>query len=517
MKLVTAAQMQQLDRRTIQEAGVPGTILMERAGKGVVSAIDEVFGNLKGRTVTVFCGKGNNGGDGFVIARLLRRKGVRIHTVLLASPSDLKGDAKTMYQRLVKTASSSSIHVIPSGKTIRGLLEKSELAVDALLGTGIASEVKGLYRQTIEAINHIRIPSVAVDIPSGIHTDSGAILGAGVCASLTVTFGLPKLGMYLGKAMDHIGCLRIVDIGIPTEFVGDLDVTRTLLTAEAIRELVPDRPISSHKGTFGHAGIIAGSPGKTGAAALAAKASLRIGTGLVTVATPSSVNETLEAKLLEAMTVPLLETEARTISQQARSTLEAFISQRQAVGIGPGLTTHPDTVELIRTLIPKCDRPCVIDADALNAIAGDCKLLPSCLVTPVITPHPGEMARLMGHASAATVNHDRLGVAVQFASEYGVVVVLKGARTLIADPSGQVAISPTGNPGMATAGMGDVLTGVLTGLLAQGLTPWDAAKVGVYLHGLAGDIAAQRVGEAGMIASDVIEALPLAITELKKS
>lgn len=517
MKLVTAAQMQHLDRRTIQEAGIPGIVLMERAGKGVVSNIEKTCGNLKGRTVTVFCGKGNNGGDGFVIARLLRRKRIPVHTVIMASPSDLKGDARTMYQRLIKTASSSSLYIMPSIKVIRGLLEKSELVVDALLGTGISSEVKGPYRLAIETINHVGVSTVAVDIPSGINADSGDIMGVGIGANLTVTFGLPKLGLFLGKAIDHIGELRVVDIGIPQEFVDDLDITRTLLRVENIHEFLPKRPPSSHKGTLGHAGIIAGSPGKTGSAALAARACLRVGTGLVTVATPSSVNGTLEAKLLEAMTVPVHETEDQTVSQQARPTLEAFITHRDAVGIGPGLTTHPDTVELVRSLIPKFDRPCVIDADALNAIAGNCELFHSCRVTPVITPHPGEMARLIGHSSAAIVNHDRLGVALKFARDYGVIVVLKGARTLITDPRGHVAICPTGNPGMATAGMGDVLTGVIAGLLSQGLTPWDAARVGVYVHGLAGDIAAERLGQSGMIASDVIEALPHALMKVQKS
>lgn len=330
---------------------------------------------------------------------------------------------------------------------------------------------------------------------------------------MTVTFGLPKLGLYTGAGLDHAGRIEVVDIGIPPAFVETIASRVSLITMETVRRLLPDRRVSSHKGTYGHAGIIAGSVGKTGAAAMAARAALRVGAGLVTVATPASVNDTLEAKLLEAMTVPMPETTARTLARAGLEDILSFINARTAVAIGPGLTTHPETVELIHALLPRLERPSVLDADALNALAGWTSLLDACKIPPILTPHPGEMARLVGGASTRSINDDRIGAAVTFAQARRVMLVLKGARTVVAHPDGRAAICPTGNPGMATAGTGDVLTGMIVGLLAQGLDPWDAACAGTYLHGLAGDLAAARMGSAGMIASDVIEQIPFALTE----
>ncbi len=511
MHIVTASQMQELDRRTIHEAGVPGKVLMERAGIGVVAALEQTFGSPRGKTVTIFCGKGNNGGDGFVVARLLRGKKCKVHVCLLANPRDLKGDAKTMYQRFAKLAGTSKVWASPSEAKIHQLLGHSDFVVDALLGTGISSPVQDEYRTAIEAISDSGLPAIAVDIPSGIHTDSGAILGTAVQARLTATFGYPKLGLFLGPAIDHVGDIHYVDIGIPTNYIDDMNVSTTLITQAFIQEVLPCRKASSHKGTFGHAGIIAGSPGKTGAAALATLAALRVGTGLVTVATPESANVCLEAKTLEAMTAPMPETHEHTLSLKSLPLLHEFAQTRDAIGLGPGLTTQPETVELIQALIAEIDRPCVIDADALNALAGDADLLNTCRSTPVLTPHPGEMARLMGHRSTQDINADRLNIARDFAQSHSCVLVLKGARTIVAGPDGKAAICPTGNPGMATAGMGDVLTGMITGLLAQGLSPWQAARAGVFLHGFAGDIAAQKIGQAGLIAGDLLACIPQAI------
>jgi NAD(P)H-hydrate epimerase len=284
-----------------------------------------------------------------------------------------------------------------------------------------------------------------------------------------------------------------------------------LLTSGSVAATLPIRRPSAHKGTFGHAGIIAGSAGKTGAAAMAALAALRVGTGLVTVAVPSSVNDVLEAKLLEAMTTPMPETKARTFARSGLDRLQAFVNARTAAAIGPGLTTHPETVELVQELIKRIERPSVLDADALNALAGKPALLTECKIPPILTPHPGEMARLETEATAQSVNADRLGIATRFARERGVYVILKGARTVIARPDGTAAICPTGNPGMATGGTGDALTGIVVGLLAQGLSAWDAACSGVYLHGLAGDLAAHKQGQAGMVAGDLIAEIPHAL------
>jgi len=516
MKIVTAKQMQELDRRTIHEAGVPGAVLMERAGNGVVIALERSLGAPRGKSATIFCGKGNNGGDGFVVARLLRRKQCKVRVCLLANPQELKGDAKTMYQRYTKLSNTAKVLDHPSEETIQHCLEDSDFVVDALLGTGIATSVKDQYQTAIEAINASGLPTIAVDVPSGIHTDSGAILGAAVQARLTATFGYPKLGMFLGPAIDHVGDIHYVDIGIPPHYIDEMDIPTTLLTPASIKGLLPPRKASSHKGTFGHAGIIAGSLGKSGAAALAAQAALRVGTGLVTVATPKSANSSLEAKILEAMTIPLPETPEFTLSLQSLSLLEAFAQQRDAIGIGPGLTTHPETVKLIHALLTEMDSPCVIDADALNALAEQPGLLGPRQSTPVLTPHPGEMARLMKNSDTRDINANRFTIARDYAQHTRCVLVLKGARTIVAGPDGLAGICSTGNPGMATAGMGDVLTGMIAGFLAQKLDPLDAANAGVFLHGLAGDLAALKVGQAGLLARDLLDCIPQAILTVQQ-
>ncbi len=511
LKVVTGEQMQALDRRTIMEAGIPSRVLMERAGAGVASSIEHCFGPPSGKRVTVLCGKGNNGGDGFVVARLLHRRRAKVRVVVLASPSDLSKDAAAMYRNFVRTAGPSAVRQCGAPSDIGGLLRESDVVVDALLGTGLSSDISGRMADTIQHINSSGRPVVAVDLPSGIHADTGRILGHAVRATHTITFGLPKLGLYLNQGIDCAGRVTIADIGIPPSFVDAVDSRVFLITRSFVRSAIPARRPSSHKGTFGHVGIIAGSIGKTGAAAMAAQAALRVGVGLVTVAVPSSVNDILESKVLEVMTAPMPETKARTLSRGALDRLTTFLSSRTAAAIGPGLSTHPETVELVQALIKQLILPSVLDADALNALAGKASLLTECKIPPILTPHPGEMARLEPDATAQSVNADRLGTAVRFARERGVYLVLKGARTVVARPDGQVAICPTGNPGMATAGTGDVLTGMTAGLLAQGLSQWEAACVGTYLHGEAGDLAADALGTAGMIASDVISHIPHAL------
>lgn len=514
MKIVTAAQMQLLDRRTITDAHIPGKVLMERAGEGVVNHLEQRFGPARGKWVAIFCGKGNNGGDGLVVARRLHRRRARVHVVLLAPASDFSPDAAAMYRQFVTVAGRSSVKPFRSTDQVQALLESSDLVIDALLGTGLSADVAGNYAAAIELINRAGKPVIAVDIPSGLHADNGAVLGRAVRATMTVTLGLPKQGLYLGPGIDHAGTVHIVDIGIPPAYVDLIETRLILMTQATALRALPNRLASAHKGTFGHAGIIAGSVGKTGAAALAARAAFRVGVGLVTVATPNSVNDVLEAKLLETMTLPLPETKARTLARSGFDRIVAFIQARTAVAIGPGLSTHPETVELVQSLMKHLDRPAVLDADALNALTGRASLLTACKIPPILTPHPGEMARLEIGATAQTVNADRIGIARRFARERGVYVVLKGARTVMARPDGLVAICPTGNPGMATAGTGDVLTGMIVGLLAQGVPAWEAACAATYFHGAAGDLAAQHLGQAGMVAGDVIAQIPYAIQQI---
>ncbi|HSA63998.1 MAG TPA: NAD(P)H-hydrate dehydratase [Nitrospira sp.] len=510
MKIVTATQMQALDRRTITEAQVPSLTLMERAGKGTAEFIERRFGPLAGKRVTIVCGKGNNGGDGLVVARLLRQRRAVVTVLMLALAAELSRDAAAMYRRWLRIAGRSATKTFRSADHVEDLLTGSTLIVDALLGTGLSTPVSGAYREAIRLMNRTGSPIVAVDMPSGIHADDGALLGHAIRATATVTFGLPKLGLYLGAGIDHAGDIHVVDIGIPAAFVDKVDSRTLLITEETVRAALPSRPASSHKGTYGHAGILAGSVGKTGAAALAAKAALRIGAGLVTVGVPASVNDVLEAKLLEVMTMPLPDTKARTLGRASFDRIMAFIQARTAIAIGPGLSTHPETVELVQSLVKHLDRPSVLDADALNALASRASLLTECKTPPILTPHPGEMARLEVGATSQSINADRLGTARRFARERGVFLVLKGARTIVARPDGLLMICPTGNPGMATAGTGDVLTGMLVGLLAQGVPSWEAACAATYLHGAAGDLAARRFGPAGMIAGDLIDHIPYA-------
>ena len=511
MKILTATQMQALDRRTILEARVPSLTLMERAGSGTTDFIERRFGPLPAKRVTVVCGKGNNGGDGLVVARLLRQHRAAVTVLLVAPAASLSRDAAVMYRRWLRTGGKSATKSFQSIDQVAPILSGSDVIVDALLGTGLSTEVTGAYREAITLMNRTGKPIVAVDMPSGIHADDGAVLGDAVQAMATVTFGLPKLGLYVGAGIDCAGSVQVVDIGIPEAYVNDIESRILLMTESAVRAALPTRPISAHKGTFGHAGILAGSAGKTGAAALAAKAALRTGAGLVTVGVPASVNDVLEAKLLEAMTFPLPETKARTLGRAGFDRILAFIQTRTAVAIGPGLSTHPETVELLQSLMKHLDRPSVLDADALNALASRASLLTECKTPPILTPHPGEMARLDSGATSQSVNADRLGTARRFARERGVFLVLKGARTVVARPDGLLMICPTGNSGMATAGAGDVLTGMLVGLLAQGVPSWEAACAATYVHGAAGDLAARRLGSAGMIASDIVEQIPYAL------
>jgi hydroxyethylthiazole kinase-like uncharacterized protein yjeF len=513
MWLVTPEQMQALDRRTIQETKVPGTTLMERAGTGVVTHLLQHYGSPKGKQVLVFCGKGNNGGDGLVVARLLQNKGAYLSVILMAPYQELSKDAKTMFRRLKTKTKPSRIFTLPSQETLQSLVQKGHILIDGLLGTGLSSSLHEPYSTAIETMNSSHAYTVAVDIPSGLDSETGAILGTAIHADLTVTFGCPKIGLYVGNAIDQVGHIEIVDIGIPETFVEDMKPQTQLLTTEYIRSLIPSRRASSHKGTFGHAGIVAGSPGKAGAPALAALGALRTGTGLVTVATPQTVAPIVETKLLEIMTLALPETPDHLLGREAGPALLNFCQEKSALGFGPGLGISPSTTELLLNLLPQLAAPCVLDADALNNLASHLNVFSRMKQTPVLTPHPGEMARLMAHTSSKTINDDRIGIARAFAIQHGVILVLKGANTVIANQHGQIAICPTGNPGMASAGMGDVLTGMITGLLAQGLNPWDAARTGVYLHGLAGDVAAKTMGEPGLIASDLIAAIPHALTK----
>ncbi|GLI38969.1 NAD(P)H-hydrate dehydratase [Geobacter hydrogenophilus] len=512
MKVVTGETMQRMDRRAIEEFGIPGIDLMEHAGRGCSAAIIERFGPAAGRMVLIVAGKGNNGGDGYVIARLLQQEGWEVQTVVLAPREEIAGDARVNLDRL--DPGTVTFSPPPAGLApFAPHLERASVIIDALFGTGLKSEVKGSFAEAINLVNAAGKPVVAVDIPSGIDAGTGRTLGVAVKADVTVTFALAKLGHVLYPGAELCGDLRVVDIGIPLQVAADAEGYDFVDHGTACR-LVRPRDRRAHKGSFGHCLVVAGSTGKTGAAAMAANSAVRAGSGLVTLAVPESLNAILEMKTTEAMTLPLPDGGAGRLMQDSVPALLEAIGGKSAIALGPGISWHPETARLIRDLVTKIETPLVIDADGLNALSEDPAILKrkrsNCIV---LTPHPGEMARLAG-TSTAIIEADRIAAAREFAEQRGVYMILKGARTVIAAPDGRVAINGSGNPGMASGGMGDVLTGILASLLGQGYEPFDACRLGVFIHGYAADLVAADKGEIGMSAVDVQERLPWAFKTL---
>jgi len=516
MIVVTAEQMREMDRLTIQKYGIPSLTLMERAGAGIVTAILKRFPRAAKRGVLVVAGKGNNGGDGFVVARLLKRKRIPCEVALLGRRDQLSPDAAHNLKAFVKVKG-KVVDIAPENLSLLAERMKGKgLLVDALLGTGTKNEVRGLYAEGITVMNTSGLPIVAVDIASGLDTDSGIPLGVAIQAEMTVSLAYPKLGQVTYPGLNYGGDFVIADIGIDPRAVAEVSPQTEVLEEEEIGWLIPRRKPDTHKGTYGHALIIAGSRGKTGAAIMACRAAMRCGAGLVTLAAPRSLNNVLAGALVEVMTEPLRDNAAEEMEILTDLEWVGLVEKKDALLFGPGLGVNDSTRHALRWLLRNGDVPWVIDADGLNNLALDLDRLRHAKVPPVITPHPGEMARLMG-VDNSSVNRDRVGVARAFAVKHRCYVVLKGARTVIATAAGRVFINPTGNPGMASGGMGDVLAGMLVALLGQGFHAEDAMKLGVYLHGFAGDrIAAQR-GEIGLIASDIIDELPVAMKSLYPS
>ena len=510
MKLYTAEAMREADRRTITELGVPGITLMENAGSGCAGLIHQRYGATPSRKAVIVAGRGNNGGDGFVIARLLQEKGWDVITLLLGGREEISGDALTNLERLPPDL----VRFSPDGIIpFAGELAEAAVIVDALFGTGLTRKVDGPWGEAVNLINAAGRPVVAVDIPSGIHGTTGKVLGTAVRADLTVTFAGAKPGHVLYPGAEYVGELRVVEIGIPPSLLAE-SPGYDYLDEDAVRLLIHPRGRSAHKGSFGHLLIIAGSRGKTGAAAMAANSAVRAGSGLVTLAVPAMLHDILEVKTTEAMTVPLDDAERGYLGFPALPEILALLSGRSAVAMGPGLSRNPETTELIRRLLPEIHLPLLLDADALNAVSEKPESLRSaCSPALVLTPHPGEMARICG-CSVADIESDRVAAARDTAARHGVYLILKGAATIIAAPDGRIAINGSGNPGMATGGMGDLLTGIVGSLLGQGYPPFDACKLGVYLHGCAADLVASDKGEIGIRATDVQEMLPYAYKKI---
>lgn len=511
MKVVTSSQMREIDKKAGEEFSIPSLQLMENAGLRVYETIRSKLGSPDNKVFYIFAGKGNNGGDGFVVAKHLSLIRTLTKVFLLGKIEEIRGDARVnldlALKRGVKVIEVKNIEDID-------LSPPPDLIIDALLGTGIKGEVTGLMREVIELINRQGKPVISIDLPSGLDADTGRVKGSCIKATWTVTMGLPKVGLLIYPGLEYVGDLIVADIGFPPSLIEKENIEINLTSSKEVKELLPQRYPDSHKGDYGRVLVLAGSVGFSGAAYLCSQGALRIGAGLVTLGVPESLNEVMEVKLTEVMTKPLPETKEKTLSLRGENVILDLVKRFDVLALGPGLSTNQETKELVRRLITKVSIPLVIDADGLNALAESVGVINKVKAPLILTPHPGELARLL-KVTIEEVQSKRIEMAKRAAERLGVILVLKGARTIIACPSGEVFINPTGNAGMASGGTGDVLTGMIAGLLGQGLKPLQASLAGVYLHGLAADLRVKRVGELSLIATDLLDALPEAVREVR--
>ncbi len=532
MRIVTAEEMRDIDRQTIARYGISGVVLMERAGLAVGTKIKEIYGRKK---IIVISGGGNNGGDGLVVARNLHNEGWDVKVFLTSIPEDLKGDALSQYEAAIRFG----LSIRPAEELFTqnpSVLAHHALIVDAIFGTGLSKPVAGKLSKVIRLINDSGLPVISVDIPSGVSSDSGQIMGDAVRADHTITFGLPKRGHFLYPGAGLSGRLFVEDIGFPHELLDPGGFGTELIAKEEVSAMIPVRRDYSNKGDYGRILIVAGSRGKTGAALMAAKACLRAGAGLVTVGIPESLADIFQARVTEEMVLLLPDRGDGTLSAKAsRGILDFMDKPSHILAIGPGIGVSKDTTRLVKDLIRNSASPIVIDADGINSLRGDRTIFRNAAAPVILTPHPGEMARLLGDsepgrhdqaknqsvrkkamaASISDIEKDRINTAVSFTKETGTFLVLKGVPTVIATPHGKAFLNPRGNPGMAKAGTGDVLTGMISGFLGQTGNPLHACILGVYMHGLSGDIATSEKGPHSVIATDIIDKIPAAFYSLK--
>ena len=524
MKVVTTEEMRNIDGMAIKKYGIPGQVLMERAGLAVAIKIRELFDKKK---VIVLCGNGNNGGDGIVTARNLYNWGWNVKVLLIAKKDKLSHDCLDQLTIARKIGVPVEFRTALSDRDLH-----SAVIVDALLGTGINQPVKPPLSDMIALINKSDVRVVSVDIPSGISSDDGQIKGEAVLADYTVTFGLPKIGHLLHPGAEHTGHLFIEDIGFPGELLFSESLKTQTIEKKEASFLLPERSAYSHKGDYGHVLIIAGSKGKTGAALMTAKACLRSGAGMITIGVPETLVDVFQERVTEEMVLPLPDNGHGILSKEASANILDFLNRKADVlAIGPGISSGPDIAKLVKILLVSVTAPMVLDADAINSISGHTELFARVKAPFILTPHTGEMARLLKKEHAKdkeitdadwkslikTIESNRVAAAASFSTETGAYLVLKGVPTIVSEPDGKTFINTTGNPGMATAGAGDVLTGIIAAMLAQGLNPADASILGVYLHGLAGDMAASGKGIHSLIATDIIEKIPEAFMCLKNN
>lgn len=515
MKLFLAEEMKQIDAATTKEFGLPGLLLMENAGRAIAATAESILEDCNNKRIVVFAGKGNNAGDGFAAARTLLNRGARVTVVLLAEPAAYSGDALVQLEVLQKC--NLFLFILRTEQdwdkaAIAG--ELADLVIDGLLGTGFHGELSPDFARAAELISSLAAPVLAIDIPSGVEPDTGKAARSAVKADVTVTLAAPKPGLYLYPGVEHAGEIMVAEIGIPTALLSSSCSKNELITQSLAKEKLPLRQGNAHKGMAGHIAILAGSPGFTGAAALCSYAAVKAGAGLVTLLTSLSSQNILAAKLNEVMVQGLIERLPGVLGGGAVGDVRHWLEKSDVLAVGPGLGTSEATKEVIRDILQGCSKPVVIDADALTALVGHTEILSNMKCPRIITPHPAEMGRLI-NVAAADVDAQRLALASRYAVEWQTVVVLKGAPTVVAVPDGVTYLNTTGNEGMATGGCGDVLTGIIAALLGQGLSTADAAVLAVYLHGLAGDLAAEN-GKIGLAAGQISEALPRAIQKVEE-
>ncbi len=513
MRIVTNDEMKKIDTWSIKTLGIPGIVLMENAGRGCVNVLEEYF-NLENLKVLIVCGTGNNGGDGFVIGRHLQNREATVKIIVAGKGNRLKGDALLNYKLAKKAHIDISETVdIDRIKKIYNSFNPTVL-VDAIFGTGFKGAPKRLYDKLIEMINNSDAFVFSIDIPSGVHGDDGQFENTCVIADATATMCLPKRGNFLYPGREFCGDLYIVDIGVPYHLIAN--GYPQIIEFDDIGRLLPVRPPDGNKGTFGNILIIAGARGFSGAAAMAALSALKVGGGLVRLAAPKGIMNALEAKLLEVVKVPLAQTDEETISKDATSTLLDYLGKTDVVVIGPGITTHRETARFLFEFLPHLSMPVIIDADAINIIAQNVKFLQKVRAPFILTPHPGELSRLTT-ITPQEINLRRVDLAPKLAKQFGGVLVLKGAPTVIASPQGEVYVNPTGNSGLASAGSGDVLVGMISGFLAQNLPPTAASLCAVFLHGLCAELAMDESNEYALTAGDLIHYIPAAINYILRS
>jgi NAD(P)H-hydrate epimerase len=512
MKIVSSEQMRNIDRRTTERFGVPSIVLMENAAIAVVDAIFQHY--PESERVAILCGMGQNGGDGFAVARHLENRGVVPVLVVVGDRVAVKGDARTNLDVCERLG--IPLYEIRDGRDIETALAHAadaDLVVDAIFGTGLDRAPAGVHADVIRGIAELRIPVLAIDLPSGANASSAEPFDPCIQAEVTVTFAAPKLCHVFEPAALYCGEVIVADISIPEIAVEEEAVALALITPKSVQPHVAPRLAATHKGTYGHVAIIAGSPGRSGAAVMSARGAIRMGAGLVTVMTDPDTAKLVHAGSIESMT-HVAPGFSRADPAEAASHLRDFLDNKSAALLGPGLPDGEDAYETTRAMVTAIDLPLVIDASGLNAFAGRASELNPRGLPRVITPHPGELARILG-TNTKSIGADRIAAAREAARACNCVVVLKGYQTLVAEPDGHVFVNPTGNPGMASGGMGDVLGGMIAALLARGSDPLDAACAGVYLHGLAGDILRDEMGDTGLAAMDLADRVPRAIQRLR--